>query len=144
LRRNIVPAYNRSQSPTAIAPDGIQIRDLVNTPQGATKLSVAEGLLPAGQRSANVYHTIYEEIWYFLQGRGIFHLHAPGSASEERMLIAPGDAVLVPARHGFWAENTGDDDLIFLLCGSPPWGSGQVVVSWPPANVQPDPDRPNP
>jgi mannose-6-phosphate isomerase-like protein (cupin superfamily) len=133
-----VPVYQRSPAPTAIAPDGIHIRDLVNTPQGGTKLSVAEGLLPPGQRSAKVYHTVYEEIWYVLHGRGIFHLHAPGAAEEESMPVAPGDALLVPSRHGFWVENTGQDDLNFLLCGSPPWGTGQVVLPWPATNLPPE------
>ena len=139
-----MPVYHRSPEPTAIAPDGIQIRDLVNTPQGAAKLSMAEGLLPPGQRSAKVYHPVYEEIWYFLQGSGIFHLHAPGAASEERMPVGPGAALLVPPRHGFWVENTGQDDLIFLLCGSPAWGTGQVVLPWPPSNIPADPDNRGP
>lgn len=91
-----MPTYRRSLAPTAIAPDGIQIRDLVNTPRGSAKLSMAEGILPPGQRSAKVYHTAYEEIWYFLRGSGIFYLHSPGAPDEEPMPVGPGDAVLVP------------------------------------------------
>lgn len=139
-----MPIYHRTPAPTAIAPDGIQIRDLVNTPQGAAKLSLAEGLLPPGQRSAKVYHTVYEEIWYFLRGSGIFSLYAPGAAGEELLPVGPGDALLVPPRHGFCVENTGQDDLIFLLCGSPAWGNGQVVLPWPPSIVQAEPDDVNP
>lgn len=138
-----MPVYHRSAVATAIAPDGIQIRDLVNTPQGAAKLSIAEGLLPPGQQSAKVYHPIYEEIWYFLRGSGIFHLHAPATAAEEPLLVRPGDAVLVSPRHGFWVENTGRDDLVFLLCGSPAWGTGQVVLPWPPNNNPTDSDVDN-
>lgn len=119
---------HRTPEPTAIAPDGIQIRDLVNTPRGSIRLSMAEGLLSPGQRSAKVYHPIYEEIWYFLQGHGIFHLHVPDAAAEETMPVEPDDAVLVPPRHGFWVENMSEGDLIFLLCGSPPWGTGQVAL----------------
>ena len=139
-----LPVYHRSDAPTAIAPDGIQIRDLVNTPQGSTKLSMAEGLLPPGQRSAKVYHPVYEEIWYFLRGSGSFFLHVPNAAGEERLVVGPGDAVLVPPRHGFWVENTGQDDLICLLCGSPAWGSGQVVLPWPASNDPADPTSSNP
>ncbi len=139
-----MPVHHRTPAPTATAPDGIQIRDLVNTPQGAANLSMAEGLLPPGERSAKVYHPVYEEIWYFLHGSGIFHLHAPGTAAEEQLPVGPGDAVLVPPRHGFWAENTGQDDLIFLLCGSPAWGTGQAVLPWPPSNIPADPDSSNP
>jgi mannose-6-phosphate isomerase-like protein (cupin superfamily) len=137
-----MPTYHRSQDPTAIAPDLIQIRDLVNTPHGATKLSVAEGLLPPKQRSIKKYHPVYEEIWYFLQGTGVFHLHAPEATPEESMQVGPGDALLVPSRHGFWVDNTGEGDLIFLLCGSPPWGTGQVVLDWPANNMPALPDGP--
>jgi mannose-6-phosphate isomerase-like protein (cupin superfamily) len=127
-----MPKHHRGQAPDAIAPDGIEIRNLVDEPQGARQLSIAEGLLKAGQRSAKVYHTAYEEIWYFLRGSGVFHLHPPAAAEEEVIPVGPGDAVLVSLLHGFWAENTGDDDLVFLLCGSPPWGKGQEVRPWPP------------
>jgi mannose-6-phosphate isomerase-like protein (cupin superfamily) len=77
-----------------------------------------------------MYHTAYEEIWYFLKGRGVFHLLGPDVADEEVMLVGPGDAVLVSPLHGFWVENTGEADLVFLLCGSPPWGTGQEVLPW--------------
>lgn len=127
-----MPKYHRRSAPDATAPDGIEIRNLVDEPQGARRLSLAEGVLQSGQRSAKVYHTVYEEIWYFLRGSGVFHLHAPGAAAEEAIPVGPGDAVLVSPLHGFWAENTGGDDLVFLLCGSPPWGQGQEVRPWPP------------
>jgi hypothetical protein len=49
--------YRRAEAPDASAPDGIEIRDLVNTLQGARQLSVAEGLLRPRQRSTKVHHT---------------------------------------------------------------------------------------
>jgi mannose-6-phosphate isomerase-like protein (cupin superfamily) len=119
--------------PDAIAPDGVAIRNLIDEAQGARKLSLAEGSLEPNQRSTKVYHTIYEEIWYFLHGEGIFHLHAPDTGKEESAPVRPGDALLVPPQHGFWVENTGTDDLVFLLAGSPPWGTGQEVRPWPTA-----------
>jgi mannose-6-phosphate isomerase-like protein (cupin superfamily) len=128
-----MPVWHRAEQPTAIAPDGAEIRSLVDREQGARRLSVAEGLVPAGTRTAKVYHqTVYEEVWYFLRGQGTFHLHAPGAASEEALPVAPGDAILVPPRHGFWVENTGGDDLVFLLSGSPPWPGAQEAQPWPP------------
>jgi mannose-6-phosphate isomerase-like protein (cupin superfamily) len=130
-----VPTYHRADAPDAVAPDQIEIRYLVDEPRGARNLSVAEGLLKPGIRSDKVYHTVYEEIWYFLQGAGVFHLHAPGTTEEETMVVHSGDAILVPPLHGFWAENTGGGDLVFLLCGSPPWGAGQEVLPWPAADT---------
>jgi len=93
---------HRAPTPDAIAPDGIAIRHLIDEAQGAKKLSLAEGALGPGQRSAKVYHTTYEEIWYVLQGEGIFRLHMPGVDTEESTQVRPGDALLVPPHHGFW------------------------------------------
>jgi mannose-6-phosphate isomerase-like protein (cupin superfamily) len=131
-------AYRRADAPDAIAPDQIEIRNLVDEPQGARRLSVAEGLLRPGTRSDKVYHTAYEEIWYFLGGTGVFHLHVPGAAEEEPVSVQAGDTILVPPHHGFWAENSGGADLVFLLCGSPPWGAGQEVHPWPAVGLPKD------
>jgi mannose-6-phosphate isomerase-like protein (cupin superfamily) len=98
---------------------------------------MAEGSLKPNLRSEKVYHASYEEIWYFLQGAGVFRLHRPNEAEEEAIVVGAGDAVLVPPRHGFWVENTSEDDLRFLLCGSPPWGEGQEVYPWPPRDAPP-------
>jgi mannose-6-phosphate isomerase-like protein (cupin superfamily) len=127
-----MPKYHRGPDPDDIAPDGIEIRHLVNQPQGARHLSMAEGSLKPGQRSRKLYHATYEEIWYFMQGMGVFRLHHPAVAEEEAIVVGSGDAILVPPRHGFWLENTGGEDLLFLLCGSPPWGTGTEVHLWPP------------
>ncbi|HEV8193499.1 MAG TPA: cupin domain-containing protein [Ktedonobacterales bacterium] len=121
---------HRAPTPDAIAPDGVAIRTLIDEVQGARKLSLAEGTVGPNQRSQKVYHTTYEEIWYFLQGQGIFHLHAPGADAEESTPVWPGDAVLVPPTYGFWVQNTSTDELVFLLAGSPPWGAGQEVHPW--------------
>jgi len=126
-------AWRRTPEPTTIAPDGAEIRSLIEREQGATRLSLAEALVPPGQRTAKVYHqTVYEEIWYFLRGVGVFHLHRPNAAEEETVAVMPGDTVLIPVRHGFWVENTGPDDLIFLCCGSPPWPGPDEAQPWPP------------
>jgi len=124
--------WRRADLPTAIAPDGAEIRELVGRERGATRLSVAEALLHPGERTAKVHHvTVYEEIWYVLQGVGTFHLHRPGAPGEEAAPVGPGDAVLVPVRHGFWMENSGTSDLIWLCCGSSPWPGAQEARPWP-------------
>ncbi len=128
-----MPKWHCREHLDVYAPDGAEIRSLVHREQGATRLSMAEALLPPGQRSAKVYHqTIYEEIWYFLHGTGTVHLHHPGDADEEIFAVEPGDAVVLPPGHGFWAENTGQTDLIWLCCGSPPWPGDQEAQPWPP------------
>lgn len=124
----------RSERPTATAPDGAEIRDLIDRGQGAERVSLAEALVRPGGRTAKVYHrTQYEEIWYILRGTGTFHLHRPGAAREEEAHVEPGDAVLVPPGHGFWVENVGTSDLVWLCCGSPPWASLEDEAwPWPP------------
>src|SRR5579884_2204496 len=64
-----MPKWHRTEEMTALAPDGAGIRNLIHHAQGATRLGLAEALVPPGARTAKVYHrTIYEEIWYFLRG----------------------------------------------------------------------------
>jgi oxalate decarboxylase/phosphoglucose isomerase-like protein (cupin superfamily) len=46
--------------------------------------------------------------------------------------VGPGGALLVPTTYGVWVENTGTDELVFLIAGSPPWGAGQEVHPWRP------------
>jgi mannose-6-phosphate isomerase-like protein (cupin superfamily) len=126
-----MPKWSREGQTPVFAPDGAEIRNLIHRDQGATRLSLAEALVPVGQRTAKVYHqTVYEEIWYFLRGSGTFHLHHPGAATEEILDVAPGDAILIPPGDGFWVENTGMSDLIFLCCGSPPWPGDQEAQPW--------------
>ena len=41
----------RSETPDAIAPDGAEIRVLLDRPQGATRLSLVEALVKPGERT---------------------------------------------------------------------------------------------
>jgi mannose-6-phosphate isomerase-like protein (cupin superfamily) len=129
-----MPKRHRAQAPDAIAPDGAEIRVLVSGPDdGATRLSLAEAL---GGRTRKVYHqTIYEEVWYILQGTGTMHLQAPHAAEEEVFQVVAGDAVLIAPRHGFWVQNTGEVDLIWLCCGSPPVPGAEEAQLWPPSSA---------
>ena len=130
-----MPKWHRTEQMDGYAPDGAEIRVLVDRPQGATRVSLAEALVPVGQRTAKVYHqTVYEEIWYFVQGVGTVHLHDPAQADEEVFAVEPGDAVLLKPGHGFWVENTGPTALIFLCCGSPPWPGPEEAQPWPNGN----------
>jgi len=134
-----MPAWHRQSEPTGLAPDGAEIRELVGRARGARRLSVAEALVPPGRRTAKVYHrTVYEEVWYIVEGTGVMHLNHPDAPDEEVFAVGPGDAMLVSPGHGFWIENTGPANLIFLCCGSPPWPGDDEARPWPP---RPDPDE---
>lgn len=116
------------------APDGAEIRNLIGRPEDATRLGLAEALLPPGGQTSKVYHrTIYEEIWYIVAGAGRMHLHHQGASEEEVFPVTPGDCVLILPRTGFWVENTGEEPLIWLCAGSPPWPGPDEARPWPPA-----------
>jgi len=50
----------RSETPDAMAPDGAEIRVLLDRPQGATHLSLSEALVKPGERTACVSHRTIE------------------------------------------------------------------------------------
>jgi mannose-6-phosphate isomerase-like protein (cupin superfamily) len=132
-----MPKWHRSEQMNDVAPDGAEIRNLIHHPQGATRLGLAEALVPPGASTAKVYHrTNYEEIWYILRGTGVMHLHQSHQQSEEVFAVEADDAVLIPPGHGFWVENTGSTDLVFLCCGSPPWPGADEAQPWPPSAPQ--------
>jgi len=120
----------RSETPDAIAPDGAEMRVLLDRPQGATRLSLAEALVKPGERTACVSHKTIEEVWYIVRGAGRFHRLTPDGAEEQADDIAPGDALLIPTGYRFWVENTGPDDLVFLCCGTPPWPGHDEAIIW--------------
>ncbi len=120
----------RSETPDAIAPDGAEIRVLLDHPQGATRLSLAEALVKPGERTACVSHKTIEEMWYIVRGVGRFHRLAPDGSEEQTALVAPGDALLIPTGYRFWVENPGPDDLVFLCCGTPPWPGNDEAIVW--------------
>lgn len=119
----------RSAAPDATAPDGAEIRVLLDRPQGATRLSVAEALVKPGERTACVSHKTIEEIWYIVRGAGRFHRLSPDGSGEQITEAVTGDALLIPTGYRFWVENTGTGDLVFLCCDTPPWpGEGEAEI----------------
>jgi len=59
-------------------------------------------------------HVVTEHVYYILQGRGIVELDG------EKHLVEPHTFVHIPAgvQHGIF--NTGLEDLVFIVAGSPP------------------------
>ena len=120
----------RSDAPDATAPDGAEIRVLIDRPQGAVRLSLAEALVKPRERTACVSHKTIEEIWYIVRGSGVFHRLSPDGGEEQTTKVAPGDALLIPTGYRFWVDNTGPDDLVFLCCDAPPWPGAEEAVVW--------------
>jgi mannose-6-phosphate isomerase-like protein (cupin superfamily) len=121
-----MPAARVRDEPDTMAPDGSEIRLLINAgpwPAGAKRASLCEVTLPAGQVSRPVWHRTVEEIWYVLAGRGeVWRCPAdarPGEVPAAR--VAPGDALVIPTGWRFQFRAWPEAALRFLCYTSPPW-----------------------
>ena len=63
-----LPVARRNADPDATAPDGSEIRLLIDDRHSARRASLVEVTLPAGQVSKPMWHRTVEEIWYILEG----------------------------------------------------------------------------
>ena len=126
-----VPALGRRAGlPDVTAPDGSEIRLLVDGRHAATKSSMVEVQLSAGQVSRPVYHRSVEEIWYILQGEGRVWRCPPEAepGSVEPMAVSPGDALAIPTGWRFQFAADPDAPLRFLCHTTPPWPGEDEAV----------------
>ena len=132
------PPSRRAAQPDATAPDGSEIRLLADGRHAATKSSMVEVTLPAGQVSRPVYHRTVEEIWYILEGHGHVWRCPPGAASADPepvegsspQAVSPGDALVIPTGWRFQFAAAPDGPLRFLCHTTPPWpGEGEAVAA---------------
>ena len=99
-----VPALaSRSDLPDVTAPDGSEIRLLIDQRHQASAASMVEVTLPAGQVSRPVWHQNVEEVWYVLQGHGEVWRCPPEADPDLYAAVAvkPGDSLVVPPRWRF-------------------------------------------
>ena len=117
------PVGRRSVSADTTAPDGSEIRLLIDQRHGAAYASMVEVLLPAGQVSRPVWHRNVEEVWYVLEGRGSVWRcpldEDPRKAAP--VSVNPGDALTIPVRWRFQFSAADDVALRFLCVTVPPW-----------------------
>jgi mannose-6-phosphate isomerase-like protein (cupin superfamily) len=119
----VPPLGRRSQQPDATAPDGSEIRLLVDERHQATKASLVEVTLPAGKVSHPVWHQTVEEIWYVLEGQGQVWRCPPDyeSTAVEPVPVNPGDALTIPTGWYFQFSADAAAPLRFLCYTCPPW-----------------------
>ena len=125
----VPPVGHRSQQPDATAPDGSEIRLLVDARHQATRASLVEVTLAPGQVSRPVWHRTVEEVWYILEGRGRVWRCPPGVESNAvaPVTVGPGDALTIPTGWRFQFSADGGGPLRFLCYTSPPWpGEGEA------------------
>ena len=124
------PLGSRGNQPDAIAPDGSEIRLLIDDRHGATRSSMVEVTLPAGQVSRPVWHRTVEEIWYVLEGRGQVWRCPAGAPTESAPPwdVSPGDAVAIPTGWRFQFSSATEAPLRFLCFTTPPWPGADEAV----------------
>ena len=126
----IPPLGRRAYQPDAIAPDGSEIRLLLDERHHAHKASMVEVGLPAGQVSRPVRHRQVEEVWYVLEGRGQVWRCPPDAdpKSVPPLSVARGDALNIPTGWSFQFSAARDASLRFLCVTIPPWPGEDEAV----------------
>ncbi len=120
----IPPLGRRSTNADVIAPDGSEIRLLLDQRHAAAGASMVEVALPAGQVSRPVYHRTVEEVWYIVEGAGKVWRCPPDIAEPSLVQPVPvgvGDALVIPT--GWMFQFSADEaaELRFLCVTMPPW-----------------------
>ena len=114
---------HKNSVPDTTAPDGSEIRLLIDHRHSAGHASLCEVTLSAGQVSRPVWHRTVEEIWYFMEGTGQVWRCPPGVDPESVAAepVGPGDALVIPTEWRFQFRVAATGPLRFLCYTSPPW-----------------------
>jgi mannose-6-phosphate isomerase-like protein (cupin superfamily) len=100
----------------AIAPDGSEVRLLLQRPAG----SMAHFELQPGRTSRAVTHRTVEEIWFFLSGEGEMWRKQRGGP-EDIVRVEPGICVTIPLGTHFQFRCVGHVPLAAVAITMPPW-----------------------
>lgn len=109
-------ARKLADSPEFLAGDHTILRELLHPAKASVeaRFSVAHGRLEQGRRSKR-HRLSTSEVYYFLTGRGTFHV------GEQAISIEPGLLVYVPPGAVQSVESTGAEGLEFLCLVDPAW-----------------------
>ena len=117
-------------SPSAIAPDGADVRVLLGLAGG----SFAHFELAPGKVSNAVTPRTVEEIWYFLAGQG--EMWRKQGGAEEIVPVERGVCLTIPLGACFQFRAFGNEPLAAVAVTMPPWSGGdeayQVEGHWTP------------
>ncbi len=119
-----VEIANLSDRTSFITADGSAIRELAGPSWTAARnQSLAEATVDAGGETAEHYHPLSEEIYYFVAGSGRMRLGAEDAA------VTAGDCVVIPPGtvHKLW--NTGGRPLVLLCCCAPAYTDEDTVLT---------------
>jgi mannose-6-phosphate isomerase-like protein (cupin superfamily) len=117
--------------PDAIAPDGSEIRFIIDINHRTTRASLCEVRLAPGAISKPVRHKTVEEIWYFTSGEGFVWRCPPEteSTTSQTIRVGPGDALVIPIGWSFQFKASASGELRFLCYTSPPWPGAEEAVA---------------
>ena len=117
------------QGADVIAPDGCEVRILVQTPRG----SMAHFTLGPRQIARAVAHRTVEDVWYFLSGHG--RMWRQLGEREEIVDVAPGVSLSILLGTHFQLRNDADEPLAAVAVTMPPWpGEDEAYLvegKWP-------------
>ncbi|MGI8729988.1 MAG: cupin domain-containing protein [Solirubrobacteraceae bacterium] len=104
--------------------DGSTIRELAGPVSIPTaNQSLAEATVPAGGATAEHYHVVSEELYFFTSGAGRLRV-----GDDERDVRA-GECVVIAPGAPHKLTNTGDEPLKLLCCCAPPYSNEDTVLT---------------
>ncbi len=109
----------------ALAPDGSEIRLLVQAPGG----SLVHCALQPGNVTRAVKHRTVEEMWFCLSGAGqVWRQAHTNQHSEEVVDVLPGVALSIPVGVAFQFRASGSRPLEFVIATLPAWPGEDEAV----------------
>jgi mannose-6-phosphate isomerase-like protein (cupin superfamily) len=112
------------QRESFITADGSAIRELAGVPSGnAANQSLAEATVPPGGETAEHYHRVSEEIYFFVSGAGTMRL------GDDEAAVRGGDCVVIPPGAVHKLHNPGTEPLVLLCCCAPAYSHEDTVLT---------------
>ena len=123
-RAGAMHVSHRDDVESFVTLDGSMIRELA----GAVSLptdnqSLAEATVPVGGATAEHFHVVSEELYYFTAGRGRLRV------GEEYRDVRAGECVVIPPGTVHKLTNTGEAELELLCCCAPAYSDDDTVLT---------------
>jgi mannose-6-phosphate isomerase-like protein (cupin superfamily) len=104
--------------------DGSTIRELAGRVSLPTvNQSLAQATVPAGGATAEHYHVVSEELYFFTSGTGRLRV------GDEQRDVRAGECVVIAPGATHKLTNTGEAPLTLLCCCAPPYSNDDTVLT---------------